>query len=90
MRPKIASHVAWQVVDGEAVIINVASGATIGLNPTATFIWTQLDGRSQSELAAATASQFGVEPGRAAADVEEILGEWQRRSLIVDADGERT
>ena len=77
---------AWQIVDGEAVIVDLATGATIGLNPTATFLWSHLDGRDETALAEALAAEFEVDRSEADADVRDFLGQMQQRKLIVDGE----
>ncbi len=81
---RIGPQVAWQIVEGEAIVVDLDSGLTIGLNPTGTFIWSQLQGRSESEIAAATAKEFEVEPDGAMADVHDFVEELRRRRLIVE------
>ena len=42
MALRIPSRLAWQVIDGEAVLIDLAHGKSLGLNPTGTFVWSLL------------------------------------------------
>jgi len=71
-------------VEGEAVVVDLATGATIGLNPTATFLWSHLDGRDEDSLASALAAEFDVDRDSAAEDVRDFLGQMQQRKLIED------
>jgi hypothetical protein len=80
-----ASQVAWQIVDGEAIVVDLGSGKTIGLNPTATFLWSQLDGRDETELARALVSDFDVDPDQAASDVRDFLRTMRERNLIAES-----
>lgn len=90
MPPKIGPNVAWQVVDGEAIVVDLQSGKTIGLNAAGTFLWSRLDGSSDAEaLAAAMAAEFDVLPDEAEADTTAFLMEMTRRGLIVDAESAR-
>jgi len=84
VRLKPAPQVAWQVVDGEAVVVDLASGVTIGLNPAGTFIWSQLAGHDENDIAAATATHFDIDAQTAAADVDEFLRMLRARNLIVE------
>jgi len=85
MVPKIAPHVAWQIVDGEAIIVDLASGNTIGLNATGTFIWTQIDGdRDADSIAVAVAGEFNVDNEEAASHTREFLTDMNSRALVVD------
>jgi methyltransferase-like protein len=88
MKPKIGAQVAWQVVDGEAIVVDLASGNTIGLNPVATFLWSHIDGHhDDAALVTAVIGEFEVSPADAEHDTLEFLDEMKRRTLIVDADG---
>jgi len=90
MTPKIGPQVAWQIVDGEAIVVDLASGNTIGLNPAATFLWSQIDGRhDDSELIVALMTEFEVSPAEAEHDTRAFLDEMKGRTLIVDAQEPR-
>ena len=73
VRVKPAPQVAWQVVDGEAVIVDLASGVTVGLNESGTFIWSQLAGHDDRDVAAAAAQHFGITDDEASADVRAFV-----------------
>jgi methyltransferase-like protein len=91
MTPKIGPNVAWQIVDGEAIIVDLASGSTIGLNPAGTFVWSQIDGsRDDDAIAAAVAAEFDVSSEVAASDTREFLETMHGRALLVDAAEPRT
>lgn len=86
MTPKISPNVAWQIVDGEAIVVDLASGQTIGLNATGTFLWSRLDGtRDPQALAAALVAEFEVPDDMAASHTHEFLSAMKTRELIVDA-----
>ncbi len=86
MTPKIGPKVAWQIVDGEAIVVDLASGRTIGLNPSGTLLWSKIDGaRDDRELVAALMTEFEVAPDAAETDTREFLDEMTRRALVVDA-----
>jgi len=84
MIPRIGPQVAWQIVDGEAIVVDLASGNTIGLNPSGTFLWSQIDGKHDDrDLVSALITHFEVPPAEAESDTREFLGEMTRRALIV-------
>jgi Coenzyme PQQ synthesis protein D (PqqD) len=90
MTPKIGPNVAWQIVDGEAIVVDLASGTTIGLNPTGTFLWSQIDGgRDLDALAGALAANFEIGADAAGRDTREFFDEMSRRALVVDAGSAR-
>jgi methyltransferase-like protein len=87
MIPKIGPQVAWQIVDGEAIVVDLASGNTIGLNPVATFLWSHIDGtQDDTALVTAVVTEFEVSPALAERDTREFLDEMKRRTLIVDTE----
>jgi hypothetical protein len=86
MSLRISPNVAWQIVDGEAIVVDLASGKTIGLNATGTFLWSHLDGTQDPEaLATALAIEFDVPSDVASAHAHEFLSDMQTRDLIVNA-----
>jgi hypothetical protein len=86
MIPKIGPNVAWQIVDGEAIVVDLASGSTIGLNPTGTFLWSKIDGgNDDASLAQAVAEEFEIATEIAESDTREFLTTMQSRALLVDA-----
>lgn len=88
MIPKIGPNVAWQIVDGEAIVVDLASGTTIGLNPAGTLLWSRIDGqRDLDALAAELAASFALPEQTAHNDTEEFFREMTRRTVIVDAEG---
>ena len=82
---RLSPQVAWQIIDGEAILVDLASGKTIGLNPTATWLWSHLDGRSASELTEEMTSSFNVSRGDAEKDVSEFLNALRERKLISES-----
>lgn len=88
MVPKIGPNVAWQIVDGEAIVVDLASGRTIGLNPAGTLLWSRVDGqRDLDALAAELAATFALPEKTAQNDTEEFFRDMTRRTVIVDAEG---
>ena len=80
---RVAPSVAWQVVNDEAIVIDLASGRVIGLNPTGTFLWSRLDGRDEPALASAMVDEFDVNEDAAMNDVRTFVADMRRRNLIV-------
>lgn len=68
-RPARAAHVAWVELDGEAVLYDEETEALHVLNPTATVVWSVLDGEvSLAELAGELAEAYGLE-------IDEVTGQ---------------
>jgi hypothetical protein len=85
-----ADRVASRTLDGEAVVINLDSGAYFGLNPPATTLWNLLEAgpRSDEALALGLAAAHGADPEEVAADVGHFLGDMERAGLLVRSDAE--
>jgi hypothetical protein len=82
MARKIASHVAWQIVEGEAILVDLSSGTSIGLNPAGTLIWSVLERLDERAIVQQTAEHFGISHEVAQRDVQEFLIDMERRRLI--------
>lgn len=82
MRWKIDPRVAWQTVAGEAVVVDLSAGRTLGLNESGTFVWSRVDRTDDEEIAREMASAFGVETDRALSDVRDFLHGMEARKLV--------
>jgi hypothetical protein len=81
--PRISPRCAWQVVGGEAVLLDLHGRRLAGLNATGSFLFPLLDGtRSAAELAEVVARRFGLELVRAEADVAAFLADLARRGFV--------
>lgn len=81
--PRVSPRCAWQVVDGEAVLLDLAGKRLVGLNAVGSFVLPLLDGRrTLPELAAAVAERFGVGVTRAEGDVAVFLRDLARRGFV--------
>ena len=86
MRYTISPRVAHQVVDGEAVLVDLAGGRTMGLNATGTLVWTLLGaGQDEDAIARAVGERYGLELATARGEVQEFLGTLRTRGLIAAA-----
>jgi hypothetical protein len=82
----VAARCAWQVVEGEAVLLDVHGRRIMGLNPVGSFVFGRVDGaRSVEAIAADVAERFRVAPERARADVAAFLAELSVRGLLEEA-----
>ena len=65
---------AWREIDGAVVIISPEDSVVHELNPTASFIWKQLNGkRTPNEIAQQLADEFEVTRETALADTKELV-----------------
>ena len=88
LRP--SPDVIFRELEGEAVLLDLASGRYFGLNAVGTRIWMLLEsGSTAADAAAALAAEFEADADRIARDVDELVGELRARGLLVappDAD----
>ena len=81
-RPGVVS----QVVEGEAVLLDIASGRYFALNPVGSRIWELCDGtRSAAEVVEAICGEFEVDEDVARADLGEIVDELRAEKLLAEA-----
>jgi hypothetical protein len=66
-----SKNVAWKVLDGESVVLNLDSGVYFTLNTTGTAVWERIDGATSLE-----------EIGRGLWEQFEITVEQARRDLL--------
>ncbi|HYD43101.1 MAG TPA: PqqD family protein [Anaeromyxobacter sp.] len=81
--PRISGGCSWQVVEGEAVLLDLHGRRILGLNRVGSFVFPLLDGaRTVGGLAASIAERFGVEVRKAEADLRVFLAELARRGFV--------
>lgn len=69
-----AAGVAAEIIEGEAVIINLATGVYHSMDRVGARVWEALAaGWSVEEIAAALSAATGVQPATAAADIARVL-----------------
>jgi hypothetical protein len=76
--------VAWQRIGDEAVVMSLAEGRVLGLNPTGTLVWSLLEERDEEGLAAAVADRFATDVDRAREDVRGFLSLLRERGLVLE------
>jgi hypothetical protein len=73
-------------IDGEAVLLDLASGRYFGLNAVGTRAWTALAaGGSVDEAVAAVAAEFDAPDAEIAADIAALVSELLARGLLTPA-----
>lgn len=82
----IAPQVAWQVVAGEVVVVDLTSGKSFGLNRAASFLWTQLGSVDRTELVARMAARYSLSDEFAANDVSRFIEDMLARGVITGSD----
>ena len=85
MPVRLDGSLAWQVIDGEAVVIDLARGRMLGLNPAASLIWSLLPDHDETAIAKALTRSFDVDLDTARADVREFVRSLQEKGLVAEA-----
>jgi coenzyme PQQ synthesis protein D (PqqD) len=84
--PVIPDTIAWAEVDGETVAYDEIHKKVHLLSPTATLIWSGIDGRTSFEQIARDLSRsFGMDLSLIRSDVEDLARDLQERGLINEA-----
>jgi hypothetical protein len=77
--------VAWQRIGDEVVLMNLAEGRVLGLNPAAALVWSLVDECSEDGLVAAVLERFATDERSARADVRGFLATLRERGLVAEA-----
>lgn len=77
--------VAWQTIGDEAVVMSLAEGRVLGLNPTGALVWSLVEEQDEEGLVAAVVDRFLVGTESAREDVRGFLSLLRERGLLVDA-----
>ncbi len=85
MSYRYAPRLAWQLIDGEAVVVDLDRPRTLGLNRVASLIWSFLPERDEATIAAEMARRFDVSLETATSDVSEFLRSLRAQGLVVEA-----
>ena len=80
---RIAPELAWQIVDGEGVVVDRPRRQMLGLSPTAAFVWSRIGSASEDEIAVELAREFDVDETTARADVASFVAQLRDRGLVV-------
>jgi hypothetical protein len=84
------AEVAAEVFDGEAIILNLATGAYYSMDRAGGLIWTLIvGGHSLEETTATLLARYDVPPERARADVERVADNLVRENLVLVAQDVR-
>ena len=83
-----SDEVAAQVIDGEAIIINLSNGMYYSLNGVGGDIWSLIvEGRTLEEVAAAIDRRYQVESTQAREDVQRVVSELLDENLVRVSNG---
>jgi Coenzyme PQQ synthesis protein D (PqqD) len=80
-------EVAAKVIDGEAIIINLANGIYYSMDKVGGLIWEMIEGKQTlEEIITATVARYDVSREQAQVDVELLVNELLRENLITAAE----
>lgn len=80
---RLRSDLAWQVVDGEVVVLDPAASAYLGVNDTGAVLWPLVaSGATQTELAGVLEDRFMVGTEQACSDVSAFVARLRTLALI--------
>ena len=83
---KHSPDVVFRDLEGEAVILDLASGTYFGLNEVGTRVWRLVDeGRDAAQIVDAVAAEYDADRTTIEQDVARLLDALSARRLIVDA-----
>ena len=87
LRPNDA-QVASDVMDGEAIMIDLANGTYYSMDNVGGHIWSLIrDGRSLEEIVADVTARYAVDPTEARRDVRRLTEQLLDERLVLPADG---
>lgn len=76
-------EIAAKVMDGEAIIINLANGIYYSMDKTGGLIWEMIQGRhSLEQTVTAVITRYDVSREQAERDIDQLIGELLQENLI--------
>lgn len=82
-RFRVSDRVLSRVLDGEAVLLDLAAGSYLGLDEVGTAIWSGLEeGLPAGAILARILERYDVAEAVARDDLARLLGELEARGLI--------
>lgn len=88
IRYRIHPDLSFRIIDGEAVILQVATTTYYSLNPTGTVLWELLrDGATRDEMVGRLLETFDVDRPTAERDVDALLEDLARENLVATDEG---
>ena len=89
MKLQIPENVVFQVLDGQAVVLNLDSGYYFGLNEVGTRFWQRLgETDSLDTIVEGLLGEFEVERSVLEQDIAELINDLKTRKLVEEAPSE--
>lgn len=77
--------VAWQQIGEEVVVMSLAEGRVLGLNPPGALVWSLVEERDEDGLVAELLQRFAIDEPQAREDVRGFLSLLRERGLVHEA-----
>jgi hypothetical protein len=85
---RIKKDVVFRDLEGEMVLLNLATGVYFGLDPVGTRIWGLIDGRrSAAAIVEALTAEYEVDPQTCETDLDRFLESLRDNELVELDDG---
>ena len=85
---RIRKDVVFRDLEGEMVLLNLATGVYFGLDPVGTRIWALIDaGRTVEQIVSAITAEYDVDAAVCRADLERFLATLRDNDLVDLSDG---
>ena len=82
---RVHPRIAWQVVAGEVILLDLDNGRAIGLNETGTFLWPLLGTQDEGDLLDALVREFEVDRDAARRDLDRFVTLLRENGFVLDA-----
>jgi|SRR5262245_52097649 len=86
LRPR-GEEIASKVIDGEAIIINLASGIYYSIDKVGALIWEMIEnGQTLQETLSAIVARYDVSEEQAQSDIEQLVNDLLQENLVTAAE----
>lgn len=76
--------IVWRNIDGEAVILNMDTGAYYSLNKTGSLIWALLcEGKALEDIITHLSDTYEIPEKRARTDILSAIDDFKKESLVI-------
>jgi len=80
-------EIAAKVIDGEAIIINLASGIYYSMDKVGGLVWEMIDeGRTLEEMLAVILARYEVSADQVKTDIEQLVNELLQENLVTASE----
>jgi len=82
---RIDSRLAWQLVDGEGIVIDLPNGKVVGFNAVGSLVWSMLEAHEEAAIADEVVRRFEVEDVETVReDVRTFVGTLVERGFVTE------